>query len=46
MVELERTVEAARLAALADGSALGTDDKVSLGVVAGGTQHKLADEAV
>lgn len=46
MVELERTVEAARLAALADGSALGTDDEVSLWVVTGGTQHKLADEAV
>lgn len=44
MVELERAVVAARLAALRDGVALRRHDQLRLGVVALGAQHELADE--
>lgn len=44
VVELQRAVVAARLAALRDGVALRRHDQLRLGVVALGAQHELADE--
>lgn len=39
-------MEAASLAALADGALFGADDEVRLRVITAGTEHKLADEAI